>query len=409
MVKFFSFLALAFACGSLHLNAQTVDSVVLGSGYVNNVYYSFSGSQTSSPMANWDIAFENQGYTSSVLANTAKGLAVWSVPGSNGDSFDSAIDTTAVFAQPQLLNSITSWSNGAFNMGKDENNDSDFGWGVYNVNNHFVTASKVFVVKLANKQIKKLIIDALGGGEYSFRYTNIDGSDLQTKTVKKSDFSGKNFGYFSMESGTSIDREPAKWDLFFGKYTTMVGSTVYNVTGVLTNKSVKTAVYKGGSQKTATSEGLTFEENIGTIGFNWKSFNGTSYVVSDSLAYFVQTADGKITRIVFTAFDLSTGYISFESQALSSTSVEENGSLASSVALYPNPSNGNATALFSTAITGAPVEFSVWDILGNKVQNVVIPAESNLMQYDITGLSSGVYMVTVTVNGHTSSQKLVIQ
>lgn len=409
MLKFSSFLVLAFLSGSLCFSAPSRDSIQLGAGITNNVYYSFSGERTSVPASNWDIAFEIPGFSSAILSNTVKGVQVWNVPTSTGESFDMTIDTTAIFATPALQNSTTSWSAGAFNMGKDYNT-GDFGWGQYNIATHTVSGSTVFVIKLANKEVKKFIVDALTTGVYSFRYANIDGTNLQTKTITKKDFPNKNFMYFSLESGTSIDREPAQWDLFFGKYTVFI-PTAYNVTGVLTNRGAMTAVYKGGNPKGATSVGLMFEESMSTIGWDkWKTFTGSTYAISDSLAYFVQTTDGSIRRLIFTGFGGSaTGAISFEFESIATSVSEENGAVISSVALYPNPSYGTATALFSTPNTGSEVELAIWDILGNKIQSVRITAESNLMQHQISGLSSGIYTVTATVNGHTSAQKLIVE
>ncbi len=408
MFKLSSFAVLAFLCGSMCFSAPSRDSIQLGAGITNNVYYSFSGEHTSVPASNWDIAFEIPGFSSSILLNSVKGVQLWNVAGSDGESFDKAIDTTSLFSMATLHNTDTSWSSGAFNMGKDYNT-GDFGWGEYNMTTHQVTGKTVYVVKLANKQVKKIIIDGLSAGTYSFRYANIDGSDLQTKTIAKKDFPNKNFMYFSLENGTSIDREPAKWDLFFGKYITFI-PTAYPVTGILTNRSVKTAVYKGVNPKSSTSNGLTFEGSINAIGYNWKTFTGTTYAINDSLAYFVQTTDGSIRRLIFTGFGgNATGSISFEFESISTSVSEENGTVISSVALYPNPAHGTATVLFSTANTNSPVEVAVWNILGIKIQSVNVAAESNLMQHQISGLSSGVYTVTVTSNGHTAVQKLIVE
>ena len=408
MLKFFNFLVLAAICATNCLSSQTQDSILLGPGYTNTVYYSFSGEKSSSPAAAWDIAFEIPGFSSSILINGGKGVQLWNVTGSDGESFDKTIDTTQLFKQATLNNSATSWSSGAFNMGIDYNT-GDFGWGEYNMVTHQVTGKTVYVVKLAGKFVKKIIIDALSGGVYSFRYSNIDGSDLQTKTIAKKDFPNKNFMYFSLENGIAIDREPAQWDLSFGKYVAFV-PTPYIVTGALTNRGIKTAVYYGSSPKTASLSGLPLEENISAIGYNWKTYTGSSYAMSDSLAYFIQTSDSSIKRLIFTGFGgPQTGSISFEFTPVATSSVVENGNAHSILALYPNPAHGTATVLYSTQKVGSEITLAVWDVLGNKLQTTTQIATDNLMQYPVTGLPSGTYIVTMTIAGQTVSQKLIVE
>ena len=70
--------------------------------------------------------------------------------------------------------------------------------------------------------------------KYTFRYSDIDGSNEQTVNL---DLAGstKNFVYYSLDTNEEIDREPDqdKWDIVFTKY--IDKSINYPVTGVLQN------------------------------------------------------------------------------------------------------------------------------------------------------------------------------
>ena len=54
-------------------------------------------------------------------------------------------------------------------------------------------------------------------GDY---YANLDGTDEVSETVVCSDYTDKNFLYYSLHTGEVIDREPAaaSWDILFTKY-----------------------------------------------------------------------------------------------------------------------------------------------------------------------------------------------
>ena len=138
-----------------------------------------------------------------------------------------------------IHNSDTNWFIGAF----DKNSTSmfDMGWGVYNMVTHFVTGDSLYAIKTVNGNWKKLWIEKLANGEYSFKYADLDGSSEVNAVVDQSSFSGKNFAYYSLDQNTSLDREPLTqdWDITFSKYITPVQGMAYGVTGVLMNDGIK--------------------------------------------------------------------------------------------------------------------------------------------------------------------------
>jgi len=91
----------------------------------------------------------------------------------------------------------------------------------------------------------------------------------------------------------------------------------------------------------------------------------------------------------------------------------ENNSLPSGFGLsqnYPNPFNPVTNINFSVPKEGF-VNLSVYDILGNKVNELVnenIKAGDYSMKFDASGLSSGVYFYTIKTNDFSSTKKMVL-
>ena len=177
----------------LHASAQ--ETVSMGSGYSNENYYSLSsGDEISVVRDNWDIAFASDGLGSSsstIRINGSIGTELYLF--SNDTADWGSLDTTG-FQWSQLINSETDWSTGAF-QNQTPASGFDLGWGTYNSITHIVSGDRIFLLKLANGAYKKLIIDQLTGGEFTFHYADLDGSNLVETSVSKSNYAGKNFGY----------------------------------------------------------------------------------------------------------------------------------------------------------------------------------------------------------------------
>ena len=131
MNKFFTILiASVFTLGSF---AQTTIDVVTGAGYANDAYYSFtSGTVSTSPRTDWDIAFSTNRYSINILANNGTGVELYTYP--DGDiSAWSSLDTSGMSSWTPMYNSIEDWSDGAFLQNIDTADSFDQGWGRYNM------------------------------------------------------------------------------------------------------------------------------------------------------------------------------------------------------------------------------------------------------------------------------------
>ncbi|GAA4460654.1 hypothetical protein GCM10023093_03680 [Nemorincola caseinilytica] len=411
----------AMALAAMNVGAQVVvDTVYTGAGYANNIWYSLANdNQGTAPKNNWDLAFDASGFGSTIHINTIAGAMLWNYPNSAAAGWAS-VDTTGLYTWPARYNSDTSWELGAMGRYANAGDPTDLDWGHYNMTTHAITGDSIYIVKLGDGSYKKLVIESLISGTYSFKYANLDGTSPQTATLAKSAYTGKNFGYYSLQTNAALDREPAtaNWDLFFGQYTTFI-PVAYGVTGVLANRGVQVAKFTALVDKTtftAYSTG-TFKTAINTIGYNWKSYNSSTmaYDIKDSVVYFAETSNGEIWKMIFTGFASSNGAMMFSKEKLFTppTSVNGAASTVASVAVYPNPtsattSQANVIYSFPMAVTAANI--IITDITGRTVLADVLDGATGMHQYVIptANLLPGLYIINISAGRYSTQQKLIM-
>lgn len=396
--------------------APVTDTVSIAASYANQVWYSLENDeQGTAPKNNWDIAFDASGYGSSVMINSVTGTMVWKYPGADTAGW-SSVDTTGMDIWDAHWNSDTSWT-GAIGNYPDANDPYNLDWGVYNMTTHIVTGDSIYIVKLANGDYKKLCIISLASNVYTFKYADLDGSNEQLQTLDKTVYNSKNFAYYSMQNDAVLDREPASagWDLVFTQHTAFIPSA-YTVTGVLANEGTEIAKVSDVPDKDTYTDynSATFSTKINTIGYNWKSFNGTGYDIQDSLLYFVKTAGGDIWKVIFTGFgDSADGnYIFSKEKLYTATSVHGLGAIKVTAAVYPNPASGqDVTIAYSFASPVTNAQLNITGISGRTVCSTALNSSSGLHLYKLPShsLSRGIYVVTLSSAGGSVTQKLIIQ
>lgn len=376
------------------------DSLVMGPNYANQVWYSLiTTNKTTAPQQNWDLAFEMSGFTGSVRINEGKGAMVYVVPEKTVADWAS-IDTTGLNTWSPLNNDASTWSVGALNRPADASDEFDLGWGSYNMQTHQIEGTRVYVYK-SPTTTRKLRIDALAGGTYTFTYANIDGSDEHSGTIAKADFTGKAFGYWNIDDHTSVDREPKKdeWDLTMLHYFDMVtgpGGTVmpYKVSGILLKGSTKAVKAVGADPYTIPLPSVeSFDSTANVIGYDWKSYSGQGYVIADSTAYFVKSTLGTIYRIVLTGFSGgSTGTTTFTSDAITTSVNEESG--RATLGIYPNVVTRGTTV---NVVSDTPLDGRVLvvDAAGRVVHSVSATQGFTVSNILTENLTSGRYTIVL--------------
>lgn len=397
------------------MKAQTSQTVSIQPGYTNQTFYSMNNGVVSSVSnMDWDLGFQLRGFAASILINSKNNVKLYKADKAVSQwSSMTASDTTGIVSNPayELFNSDTSWDFGAFNVTNDMNNAFDLGWGLYDFTTHAIVGDSIYFIKLATGDIKKLQIIDLASGTYNFRWADPDGSNEQVRSLSKSAYLGKHFAYYSIATDVAIDREPLinDWDLVFQQYMTLT-PFIYKVTGVLSNDSVFVAKAYPVDVYNATSAGLTFEEEINTIGYDWKTFdmNTNTWIIADSTVYFVTDRAGATWKVVFTGFGGSANGDFYFDQTALTTSVSET-SMISTLGIYPNPATDHARVMVNL-INSGDVRIELSDVTGRLVNTMNVQTGAGIqgIDLDLNGMKQGVYQVSLISGSHRAVSRLVI-
>ena len=390
--------------------AQTVQ-ISMGNNYANQVFYSMQNGEIKNiSNDNWDLAFTTDQYASTIRTNDGKGVELYTYHlGDTSDWQNINVSITNNLSSG-MYNSEISWYDGAF-----ENNSlghPDYGWGVYNMINHNVTGDSLYIIKTINGNWKKIWIQELTtAGEYVFKFANLDGSNEITQSILKTNYTDKNFIYFSIDQNTIIDREPisSEWDITFTKYISPVQATPYPVTGVLINSSTEVA------KATGVTDPLTyfdysnhnFNNEINSIGYDWKSYQG-SFVVDANRCYFIKDKNENIWRLVFNSFDgMSTGNIEFNTELIFNTS-SVNINKTNSLNVFPNPTAQNTNLIFDFE---EECLINIYDISGLKVYTKQLNSGGlELINLPTENFDAGLYFLVVyKENRVLAKEKLIVQ
>ncbi len=400
-------------------NAQSIeDSASTGASYANQAWYSLNnGTLQTNAIADWDIAFQINGFTSPILFNTANGAELYVYP--KGDTAAwSTMDTIGINSWTATFNNEDSWERGAFN-GILSNDAFDLGWGRYNQITHQVTGDSLFIAKYPNGQIKKIWIENLISGKYNFKVSDLNGSNLVSRSLNKANFSSKNFGYYSILNDSILDVEPTRnlWDLLFTKYTAFI-PIPYGVTGVIQNSGVKAVkVYPVNDPFIFQNYmSQSFTSDINTIGYDWKSYSFAinGYEIADSTVYFVKAKDSTIWKVIMTGFGgSSNGNFYFSKEQLTTTSIIENQNDNGKFFVYPNPARINESVSLVTDLPAGIINanLSIVSINGQLIseENIQINSTFDQNKISIPNLKAGVYFVRLAHSKGSITQKLIIQ
>lgn len=407
----------AFATG-LILSAQAQEeTIVMGPGYANHIWYSFQdGVAATSAKDNWELAFEMKSLGVGVHANRAVEMQVWKFP-ENDVEIDTEIDTTgAIGTWPLVFNSDETWSLGAFNQLPSGN--FNYGWGTYNIVNHTVTGNSLYFIKLPNGVFKKFYIESKILGTYTFKICNLDNSGLITRTLSNTGGIADQalFGYYSLTNDSFLNREPIQsdWDLVFTQYNAVVFGSAANqrVVGALLNENTQAIkISLNNPTDSYTYSDTDLSEAINTVGYDWKELNYQTFqwFIHDTLVYVVKTQHGDYYELAFTSFSgQGTGNIGIRKQHLASATIDNQETTF--FRAYPNPSDGivNLTHDFDGERIANIVDLSGRTIWTQTVQG---NASLNLEVLDLRHLNlQGTYFLMIqNAQGKVSTEKMVFK
>lgn len=426
-MKFLTYLAaVILITTNLFSYETTTIKVATGKTYSNLAWYNLSDDAITTNALNlWDIAILVPGQNASIIINSGAGCKLWEVVGKTVDDFESSLDTVGLTTNTtrfkEWYNSDMAWSVGAFNCGLDGfENGGDFGWGGYNMSTHAISGTKLFIIKTASGHHYQIRIEDLLSGLFYFSYAELDGTGTKTVELSKKSFPDKTFGYYSLTENKSLDLDPLGWSLLFGKYMAQVdngqgGTSPYMVNGIRLNYAWSAAKVEGVDPSKATTPSAdAFSYSVTAIGHTWKKLNSSyEWELPTDLCYFVQSEDGLIWKLVFKAFSGSaTGEATFEKTQVDPNTIKDNdGNSLGFFAIMPNVIDNGGTFDITYGIKGneSGSELSIYDINGIKVfsQNF---DNNNFNALKVSPkLSSGMYLVVMSINGNASAQKLIVK
>lgn len=416
-------LILALLSIPILLCAQTTThNFSLSASYNNSQYYDLSTDVTTNVNhTTWDIAF-------SVIGSTDGGIFINEGTGFNGTAvqlfhipnkgFSDNITTADL--GPELLNKEGSWKKGAFNT-LASSSATDYGWGTYSFINHQINGGSVlYAVLLRDGSYRKVVIDNLSGGIYTFRYANLDGTNAQQQTVNKANFAGQTLAYFSFGSNSTVTVEPSDWDWVFTRYQTLLYSTnpptAYMVSGILTNEGVSAVMADNVNPATVNHTNYTpTADSLTVIGHDWKSFNFSSgWSIAPNRVYFVQTADSNLYQIEFLSFQgSSTGQGTFAKTYLGKfISVDRiQNRILSAIKCFPNPTTDQLQIVYSLRQTVNAPQVTLTNAIGQTVHHQLLPSGKeglNAATLFLPTLPSGFYHLTLQTGTDQYTQTIVV-
>lgn len=441
MKKIITLAAMAGAFLASDAVAQTIvsDSAVMGAGYTNQIFYDLTtGNKNSAPVLNWDIAHTTVGRDNAIRANHMTGLQV--IPYPKGDNGDWAtFDTTGWKSWRKVYNDIHSHNLGAFNQQVDPDNVWDFSWGVYNSTSHEVVGDSLYLLAWQSapntyvKFVKFMPIKQDPAGNLIFKYADLNGSNEKQDTLFQSDFTGRNYKYYSFTTGNKPNREPDNktWDITFTRYyeptLNPMTSTyeMYPVMGVESNRGTRGAKLIGSTWTELLTDSVNLVKNswssmsddMTVIGSDWKRFDNNQFrwFMNDTQSYLIErynktAKDSSYYLIHFTKFGgTGSGKIWFDYIKLGNT-MSVRSAVLGTMKLFPNPASNKAYITYDSKINGTVV-LNVSDINGKTVYTQSFNAGNglNAIEIPVSQMQKGMYFVQLSTDKGSMTSKLQVQ
>jgi hypothetical protein len=264
-------------------------------------------------------------------------------------------------------------------------------------------------------------VQSLTGTTYTFRYANLDGSGETVKTIDKTAHTGKTLAYFSIATGATANVEPANgFDLLYCRYITPLydpGSMTtipYAVTGILSGSGVEVARANGVDPATVSYDDWadSLSTDLDVIGYDWKSFSGTTWSLDEDLVFFVKTANGNVWKLHFIDFEGSaTGNAVFEKTDLGgANAVGDSDSPLATFDVFPNPASAETNVVFSAKTADADASLTLCELTGKVVFEQKIQVNQGLNSYvlPLGKLPEGMYFFSLQVDNQVFAKKVQV-
>lgn len=296
-----------------------VGEVTLTDNYKNQVFFDLStDSATYSEVKTvWDLGFECADSSWQIILNSSKFMKLVRTGKTNLSDF---FDTTGIkwLFDPSSGNPDSNAVGNWLNISSEPDTYTNE---VYVIDRGMDEEGNV-------QGARKVQFYKWDNDHYSLRYTNLDGSNLDSCIITKNQ--SKNYTGFSFnKKGYQIEIEPDKnaWDIQFTQFTTILYTdighipTPYLVLGVTLNPNlVMAAILDNANFDKVDFEyvkNITLSNRKDVIGYEWKRYSFTTgeYEINLKNTYIIQDTHGYLYKLRFTSFynkEGDKGYPRFE-------------------------------------------------------------------------------------------------
>ncbi len=391
-------------CAGLSAQTFTEQTIDLTASYAKDVYYNLpDASGEDEDAKNWHLAFGLGNGDAAIHFQDSWGNSIYRTSYTLADW--STIDTAGISSMSPLNNSQTNWAIGSLNQDPvDPSSGFDLGWGTYDMVTHYVNGSAVYIAEIDGAYYK-LFINQLKTGKYTFQYEEmVSGATLVQKEIVKADYEDRTFVHFDLVQNIVFEREPEQedWQFIIGKYIDLA-PTAYPVVGVRTRQGIEIAEVENTDPEMVDYSSLTYQTDINTVGFDWKSFNmgNFSYDLTENLSYVLKEEDGTLHHFYFTAYEgSSTGIVTlmYKTPNLNVSEIDKEQNLI----IASNPISTNQPVNIQLKEVN---QLNVFNQLGKLIQSESNPESEMLLTFK----QSGLYIVQAVLDHETITEKLVVQ
>jgi len=413
------FISLFVASFAAQSQCPVTDSTLMGAGTANDVYYSLkNGVVKTVSNKNWHLAFSvmrsqfpgNPSTGVAVRLNSAgNNMKLVRLPATQNPANWRNIDTTGMYALPELIDSDSTWFSTAFTKGYTPADQFNFIWGTYNMSSKHVDGTNVFIMfnKADNIYKKVFIKQVTFDTMWSVVVSNLDNTDSNFIQIRKNAYPNRMFVYYNAVTNEVLDREPANnsWDLVWTKFTTFAvstqGSGLFPLSGVLSNLGVQVAknIGKKCDQVWLSTKTAQVNPKISLIGGDWKlHMGGGVYSIADTFVYFITSGNVtyKMTFKGFAGGALGKSTFNLYEATLSTNEL----SSTPQIKVVPNPINGLGEILTDSKVEKITIQ---------NLQGQVILENSLSNSFDISNYASGIYLMTIQTDKGLTKLKLIKQ
>lgn len=274
---------------------EIVSAVSMGSDYKLQIFYNLEKNTVvgSNDFTAWDLGFETSASGWHVLLNTARFMKAYKTTKTDLASVKVSDTVGIKVAIDAPSGSLDSTAFGDWKGGQ-----------VYIIVRGYNAAGE-------DQGLLKVKILSVDAGAYQVQWANMDGGAIHTIEVKKDD--KYNLSFLSLDNaGKTLLVEPPKtdWDVVFTKYTHIyyeMDNMPYSVVGCVLNRYKTTAgPLSGGGKfgdiKLEQATDTRLYEHINTIGFDWKTYTGSTYRVDTNKHFIIRNSDGLYFKLRFIGF-----------------------------------------------------------------------------------------------------------